>query len=113
MALSQSDIIDIFKYIRDQGGFGFEPIPELYDVVEYITHKETYPEHSNEYIILKIKDLNDYEKSLGGWKDVRIDKLLPTLEELRTVLFGPFENLPLHINGEFAPIVKWRLDHNK
>jgi hypothetical protein len=35
------------------------------------------------------------------------------LLSLHKVLYGPFNELPLEINGIFKEVVKWRLEHEK
>jgi hypothetical protein len=47
----------------------------------------------------------------GPWIDSRIKKSLPIKKALYEVLFCPFDEVGLHINGMFVEIAKWRLEH--
>ena len=49
----------------------------------------------------------------GTWSDYRAEIRLPIAKALRDILFCPLEDVPLYINGEFAPIAKWRLKNAK
>jgi len=53
----------------------------------------------------------EWEHPVGGWKNARSGKELIVREAMFKVLFCPLEEVPLHINGQFADIAKWRLEN--
>lgn len=59
------------------------------------------------------KLIEEWEHPVGGWKDARAGKELLVREAMFEALFCPLEEVPLHINGQFVDIAKWRLENAK
>ena len=55
----------------------------------------------------------EWEHPVDGWKDAQVGKKLIVRKALYEVLFCPLEEVPLHINGQFLNIAKWRLENAK
>lgn len=63
-------------------------------------------------LVEELEDIDRKRKVLGDWVDVRLENKFNAFAELKSILFCPFEDVPLHINDPLMRIAAWRLEHN-
>jgi len=85
------------------------------EAVKFIEMMEQHnfdPDKTKEKMSANIDQLiEEWEHPVGGWKDARAGKELTVREAMFEALFCPLEEVPLHINGQFVDIAKWRLEN--
>jgi hypothetical protein len=109
MPLDAENMRDMYDHIFEKldTEIEIETVPVLHLLVQ------------NKYNPRKIADLlwagiQHDEKEMRmpiAWVDIRVIKGLPIKKALYEVLFCPFDEVGLHINGMFVEIAKWRLEH--
>ena len=114
MSLDASDIEEIYKELCIYYNSHSSGIPiEAVSTIEHIINCRFDPEQIEKHIKTEIENIKEQQKKLGNWGDVRLNKSLPDKEALNTILFCPLEDVPLHINGLFMDIARWRLENAK
>jgi hypothetical protein len=76
-------------------------------MMKFKENKEAFTVYINDTIAEYEKE----QKGLGAWKNAAIEDKLPYLYAIRDTVSCSMEDVPLHVNGVFAPIAKWRLEN--
>lgn len=113
MALDQNDILEMWDKVYNKGP---EVVPNSFifvQALDTLLDKNGDPDKSILFLISKINKLEEEEKKIHPWKNDQNQTAIVLLREFLGVVYGAVEEVPLHINGEFAPIAKWRLKNGK
>jgi hypothetical protein len=112
MALNSEDMEALYKAVFQRGNYSPSVVP-----IEAIAYIEMIKNNKYDAGMIKHmmkKDLENLKEECNGvWKSVWSEKSLPIREALYEVLFCPLEEVPLHINGQYLDIAKWRLENAK
>lgn len=111
MSLNTTDISEMYQLLFYELRYPMQI--EAVNIWEMIVNNNYNPETIKENLEKEIEILKERLKSVDGWCDVRDEKKLLVREALLKVLFCPLEEVPLHINEQFAEIAKWRLENAK
>jgi len=111
MALDATDIQEMYQFLFYELHYPMS-IEEI-DSWEMIVRYKYQPEAIKEALLTRINNIENHLSPADGWRDIRSEKELPVKKALCEVLFCPLEEVPLHINGKFLDIAKWRLENAK